>query len=182
MNYIASINAYENLSAPENTNGVMVTGESIAETNTQRLLMQSLLLLEPETPDDPRLKQLQECQTASWLKKLRNNAQKQLCVRLPDGPIETLLPSLASDFDQLSEFMGCTEEWLRARVKAVWDKHPDLSYYMIISNEMLFESMLCGLFDAAQTCGIEKMSIFAAARQSLPRGAAAAFIYCAVRD
>lgn len=73
MNYIASINAYENLSAPENTNGVMVTGESIAETNTQRLLMQSLLLLEPETPDDPRLKQLQECQTASWLKKLRNN-------------------------------------------------------------------------------------------------------------
>ena len=55
MNYIASINAYENLSAPENTNGVMVTGESIAETNTQWLLMQSLLLLEPETPDDPRL-------------------------------------------------------------------------------------------------------------------------------
>lgn len=159
MNYIASINAYENLSAPENTSGVMVTGESIAETNTQRLLMQSLLLLEPETPNDPRLKQLQECQTASWLKKLRNNSQKQLCVRLPDGPIETLLPSLASDFDQLSEFMGCTEEWLRARVKAVWDKHPDLSYYMIISNEMLFESMLCGLFDAAQTCGIEKMSI-----------------------
>ena len=51
MNYIASINAYENLSAPENTSGVMVTGESIAETNTQRLLMQSLLLLEPETPD-----------------------------------------------------------------------------------------------------------------------------------
>ena len=123
MNYIASINAYENLSAPENTNGVMVTGESIAETNTQRLLMQSLLLLEPETPNDPRLKQLQECQTSSWLKKLRNNSQKQLCVRLPDGPIETLLPSLASDFDQLSEFMGCTEEWLRARVKAVWDKH-----------------------------------------------------------
>ena len=80
-------------------------------------------------------------------------------MRLPDGPIETLLPSLASDFDQLSEFMGCAEEWLRARVKAVWDKHPDLSYYMIISNEMLFESMLCGLFDAAQTCGIEKMSI-----------------------
>ena len=159
MNYIASINAYENLSAPENTNGVMLNGEAMTENNTQRLLMQSLLLLEPETPDDPRLKQLQECQTTSWLKKLRNNSQKQLCVRLPDGPIETLLPSLASDFDQLSEFMGCTEEWLRARVKAVWDKHPDLSYYMIISNEMLFESMLCGLFDAAQTCGIEKMSI-----------------------
>lgn len=78
--------------------------------------------------------------------------------------------------------MSCTEEWLRARVKAVWDKHPDLSYYMIISNEMLFESMLCGLFDAAQTCGIEKMSILLPARQSLPRGAAAAFIYCAVRD
>ena len=159
MNYIASINAYENLSVPENTAGVMVTGESIAETNTQRLLMQSLLLLEPETPDDPRLKQLQEYQTASWLKNLTGNPQKQLCVRLPDGPIEAFLPTLASDFDLLAEFMGCTEEWLRARVKAVWDKHPDLSYYMIISNEMLFASMLRGLFDAAQTRGIEKMSI-----------------------
>lgn len=51
------------------------------------------------------------------------------------------------------------EEWLHARVKAVWDKHPDLSYYMIISNEMLFESLLRGLFRAAQTRGIEKMSI-----------------------
>lgn len=160
MNYIAAMDALEELESLHQTSGVMLNGKKAAsDLNDQRLLIQSLLLYPPSDPSDERLQKLQHSQMLSWITKIKNCAQKQLCVRLPDGPIESFLPSLPSEFEQLSALMSCSDQWLRKQVQSVWNAHPDLSYYMIISNDIVFEAMLRGLFSAAQQCGIEKMSI-----------------------
>lgn len=160
MNYIAAINAFDEWNALEQPSGIMLNVEgALEDMSNQRLLVQSLLLFPPETLEDQRLRQLQAIQTASWLEKIKGCTQKQLCVRMPDGPIESFLPSLPTEFEQLAAYMFCSDTVLRKRVQAVWNANPDLSSYMIISNEILFETLLRGLFSAAQECGIEKMSI-----------------------
>lgn len=160
MNYIAEINAFDELNTREPSNGVMLNAaDTLDDMQDQRLLVQSLLLFPPETLEDTRLQQLHTIQNAYWLTKITSCTQKQLCVRLPDGPMEAFLPSLPAEFEMLADYMHCSNEALHERVQAVWNSHPDLSYYMIISNDILFEAMLRGLFSAAQECGIEKMSI-----------------------
>lgn len=160
MNYIAEINAFDELNTRESSNGIMLNAaDTLDDRQNQRLLVQSLLLFPPETLEDARLQQLYTIQSAYWLSKIKSCTQEQLCVRLPDGPMEAFLPSLPAEFEKLADYMHCSNAALHERVQAVWNSHPDLSYYMIISNEILFEAMLRGLFSAAQECGIEKMSI-----------------------
>ena len=160
MNYIAAIDAFHGMHTSNQFTAFMLDGKQAGnDLNCQRLLIQSLLLFPPEDRADKRLQQLQHSQMRSWLNKIQNASQKQLCVRLPDGPIEAFLPSMPAEFEQLSRFMSCSDQWLREQVQAVWNANPDLSCYMIISNEFIFEAMLRGLFSAARQCGIESMSI-----------------------
>ena len=160
MNYIAAINAFDELNQLKPSNGIMLrASQTLEDTNNQRMLVQSLLLFPPETLADSRLHQLQEIQTSFWLEQIKSCNRHQLCVRLPDGPMESLLPSMPDEFEQLAAYMSCSNEALHERVQTLWTSHPDLSCYMIISNDILFEALLRGLFSAAQQCGIEKLSI-----------------------
>ncbi|MCD8357377.1 MAG: hypothetical protein LUE11_12525 [Clostridia bacterium] len=160
MNYIAAIDAFEQLHAPEQTHGVMLNGKTTLDNmNRQRLLIQSLLLAPPTQQSDVRLQQLQQIEADSWLKKISNCGQKQLCIRLPDSSIEAFLPGTPAELEQLSTYMSCPDAWLQEHVHAVRKSNPDLGCYLIISNDILFGTILRGLFSAAQKCGVEKMSI-----------------------
>lgn len=136
MHDIAASNAFHNLNPSKQCTGFILDSKKDAEDlNCQRLLIQSLLLSLPENRADKRLQQLQHSQMDSWLKKIRNCSQKQLYIRLPDSPMEAFLPRIPSELEQLSQFMSCSDIWLRKRIQAVRNGNPELCCAMSISNE-----------------------------------------------
>lgn len=94
MKYIAKIDAFDELDVAQQANSVMLIEDtSLTRMKEQRLLIQSLLLDPPALENDTRLQQLLHMQTSQWLEKMKKCVQAQLCVRLPDGPIEAFLPN-----------------------------------------------------------------------------------------
>lgn len=157
---IATNNVFHDLNPSQQYTGFILDSKKAAEDlNGQRLLIQSLLLSLPQNRADKRLQQLQHSQMHSWLKKMKHCSQEHCFIRLPDDPMEAFLPCLPSEFEHLSQFMSCSDTWLRERIQAVWDSTPELCCAMLISNECIFEAILRGLFSAAQQCGIESISI-----------------------
>ncbi len=163
MKYFTEIDAVEGLDAVEETDGIMLTGEEcLMRTEDQRLLMQSLLLNPPTDAEDRRLHQLYRSQTHIWMEKLEDCAQVQLCIRLPDRPIDAFLPRTPGQFTRLSAYMSCPVEQLREQAQNLRTINPELSCRgcrMMISNELLFRTFLHALFETAHKCGIHSLSI-----------------------
>ncbi|MDR3766554.1 MAG: hypothetical protein Q3Y08_05900 [Butyricicoccus sp.] len=163
MKYFTEIDAVEGLEAVDETDGIMLTGEEcLMRTEAQRLLMQSLLLDPPETEEDARLDQLYRSQTRLWAEKIAECAQVQLCIRLPDRPLDAFLPSSPAELSRVATYMSRSDAWLRDRVQTLHAINPDLSCRgcrMMIANPLLFQTFLHALFETAQTCGVSRLSI-----------------------
>ena len=83
------------------TDGIMLTGEDcLMRTEDQRLLVQSLLLDPPQTAEDERLVLLQRRQTILWLEKIEGCAAMQLCISLPDRPVDAFLPRTQAEIER----------------------------------------------------------------------------------
>lgn len=163
MKYFTSIDAVEGLESVAETDGIMLTGEDcLMRMEDQRLLMQSLLISPPEDEDDPHLARLLHNQIMLWSEKIEECVEKQLCIRLPDRPIDAFLPNTASEFSRLSDFMSTPVEWLRGQVSAMRDVNPDLSCRgcrLLINNKFVFQTFLHALFSTAHQCGIHTLSV-----------------------
>lgn len=163
MKYFTEIDAVEGLESVEQTDGIMLTGEEcLMRTEDQRLLMQSLLLNPPEDAADVRLEQLRRSQSRLWTEKIEECAQVQLCIRLPDRPIDAFLPRSQAQLSRLSDYMSRPVEWLRGQAQALRTVNPDLSCRgcrMMISNELLFRTFLHALFETSHQCGVHSLSI-----------------------
>lgn len=163
MKYFTEIDAVEGLEAVDETDGIMLTGEEcLMRTEAQRLLMQSLLLDPPETADDARLGQLFRSQTRLWTEKIAECAQVQLCIRLPDRPLDAFLPSTPAERSRLAAYLSRPDDWVRDRIQALHAINPDLSCRgcrMMIANPLLFQTFLHALFETAQGCGVTRLSI-----------------------
>lgn len=165
MKYFTAIDAVEGLeseSVPE-TDGVMLTGEDcLMRLEEQRMLMQSLLIDPPETDEDARLEKLYRGQKALWEEKIGECIKMQLCIRLPDRPIDAFLPKSKAEVERLSAYMGKTADWLHAQTEGLRSMNPDLSCRgcrMLISNERTFRVFLEALFTTAQECGVQRLSV-----------------------
>mgnify|MGYP000854789748 FL=1 len=163
MKYFTAVDAVEGLESALDTDGIMLTGEDcLLRMENQRLLMQSLMIDPPETEDDPRLVQMMRSQTMLWSEKIEECVKKQLCIRLPDRPIDAFLPATPAEISRLSAFMNRPAEWLRGQAAALRDVNPDLSCRgcrMLISNELVFRAFLRALFTTAQQCGVHALSV-----------------------
>lgn len=163
MKYFTAVDAVEGLESALDTDGIMLTGEDcLMRLENQRLLIQSLMIDPPETADDPRLTHLHRCQVMLWSEKIEECVKKQLCIRLPDRPIDAFLPATPAELMRLSAYMSRPAEWLRGQVVALRDVNPDLSCRgcrMLISNELVFRTFLDALFSTAQQCGVHTLSV-----------------------
>lgn len=128
MKYFTAVDAVEGLESALDTDRIMLTGEDcLLRMENQRLLMQSLMIDPPETEHDPRLVQMMRSQTMLWSEKIEECVKKQLCIRLPDRPIDAFLPATPAEISRLSAFMNRPAEWLRGQAAALRDVNPDLS-------------------------------------------------------
>ncbi|MGN1008611.1 MAG: putative PEP-binding protein [Butyricicoccus sp.] len=163
MKYITAIDAVEGLESAFDTDGIMFTSEDcLMRLENQRLLIQSLMIDPPETAADPRLEHLHRCQVMLWSEKIEECAKKQLCIRLPDRPIDAFLPATSSELTRLSAYMSRPIEWLRGQIVTLRDVNPDLSCRgcrMLISNELVFRTFLSALFSTAQQCSVPALSV-----------------------
>ena len=163
MKYFTEIDAVEGLEAVDETDGIMLTGEEcLMRTEAQRLLMQSLLLDPPETADDARLGQLFRIQTRLWTEKIAECAQVQLCIRLPDRPLDAFLPGTPAERSRLAAHLSRPDDWVNDRIQTLHAINPDLSCRgcrMMIANPLLFQTFLHALFETAQGCGVTRLSI-----------------------
>ena len=162
MRYYTEIDAVEELESIDMTDGIMLTGEDcLMRTEDQRLLVQSLLLDPPKIAEDERLELLQRRQTISWLEKIEGCTSMQLCIRLPDRPIDAFLPRTQAEIERLSGYMSRPSDWLKSQVIAARNLNPDLSCRgcrMMISNELLFRALMRAILAAVQQRGIRKLS------------------------
>ena len=162
MRYYTETDAVEELESVDMTDGIMLTGEDcLMRTEDQRLLVQSLLLDPPQTAEDERLVLLQRRQTILWLEKIEGCAAMQLCIRLPDRPVDAFLPRTQAEIERLSGYMSRPADWLKAQVTAARNLNPDLSCRgcrMMISNELLFRALMRAILDAVRQRGIRKLS------------------------
>ena len=144
------------------TDGIMLTGEDcLMRTEDQRLLVQSLLLDPPRAEDDERLQLLQRRQTILWLEKIEGCASMQLCIRLPDRPVDAFLPDTQAEIARLSGYMSRPAEWVGSQVRTARNLNPDLSCRgcrMMISNELLFRALVRAILAAVKERGIRKLS------------------------
>ena len=119
MRYYTEIDAVEELESVDMTDGIMLTGEDcLMRTEDQRLLVQSLLLDPPQAEDDERLRLLQHRQTILWLEKIEGCASMQLCIRLPDRPVDAFLPDTQAEAERLSGYMSRPVDWVTSQVRA----------------------------------------------------------------
>ncbi len=157
MRYYTEIDAVEELESIDMTDGIMLTGEDcLMRTEDQRLLVQSLLLDPPKIAEDERLELLQRRQTISWLEKIEGCTSMQLCIRLPDRPIDAFLPRTQAEIERLSGYMSRPSDWLKSQVIAARNLNPDLSCRgcrMMISNELLFRALMRAILAAVQATG-----------------------------
>ena len=162
MRYYTEIDAVEELESVDTTDGIMLTGEDcLMRTEDQRLLVQSLLLDPPRAEDDERLQLLQRRQTILWLEKIEGCASMQLCIRLPDRPVDAFLPGTQAEMERLSRYMSRPAGWVDGQVRAARNLNPDLSCRgcrMMISNEMLFRALIRAILSAVRQRGIRKLS------------------------
>ena len=140
MRYYTEIDAVEELESVDMTDGIMLTGEDcLMRTEDQRLLVQSLLLDPPAAENDERLQMLEQRQTILWLEKIEGCASMQLCIRLPDRPVDAFLPHTGPEIERLSGYMARPVDEVRSLVQAARNLNPDLSCRgcrMMISNEL----------------------------------------------
>ena len=162
MRYYTEIDAVEELESVDMTDGIMLTGEDcLMRTEDQRLLVQSLLLDPPQNEDDERLRLLERRQSILWLEKIEGCASMQLCIRLPDRPVDAFLPRTAAECQRLAGYMDQPADKVQAQVSAARNMNPDLSCRgcrMMISNEYLFRALICAILSAVQQRGIRKLS------------------------
>lgn len=162
MRYYTEIDAVEEFETVEMTDGIMLTGEDcLMRTEAQRLLVQSLLFDPPLSEDDERLAQLFHGQKIAWQEKIENCTAMQICIRLPDRPLDAFLPRTTAEQERLSGYMSRPFEWVQSQARALGTLNPDLSCRgcrMMISNELLFRAMLRAILAAAKQCGIHKLS------------------------
>ena len=162
MRYYTEIDAVEELESVDMTDGIMLTGEDcLMRTEDQRLLVQSLLLDPPRAEDDERLQLLQRRQTILWLEKIEGCASMQLCIRLPDRPVDAFLPDTQAEIARLSGYMSRPAEWVGSQVRTARNLNPDLSCRgcrMMISNELLFRALVRAILAAVKERGIRKLS------------------------
>lgn len=163
MKYFTEIDAVEGLESVEQTDGIMLTGEEcLMRTEQQRLLMQSLLLDPPQEDGDSRLDELYRSQIRLWAERIGDCAKTQLCIRLPDRPIDAFLPHSAGEFSRLSAYTGKSEQELREQTQSMRTINPDLSCRgcrMMIENERLFRTFLRALFETARQTGVTGLSM-----------------------
>ena len=162
MRYYTEIDAVEELESVDMTDGIMLTGEDcLMRTEDQRLLVQSLLLDPPQAEDDERLRLLQRRQTILWLEKLEGCASMQLCIRLPDRPVDAFLPDTQAEAERLSGYMSRPVDWVTSQERAARNLNPDLSCRgcrMMISNELLFRALVRAILAAVKERCIRKLS------------------------
>ena len=162
MRYYTEIDAVEELESVDMTDGIMLTGEDcLMRTEDQRLLVQSLLLDPPQAENDERLRLLQHRQTILWLEKIEGCASMQLCIRLPDRPVDAFLPDTQAEIARLSGYMSRPVDWVTGQVCAARNLNPDLSCRgcrMMISNELLFRALVRAILAAVKERGIRKLS------------------------
>lgn len=162
MRYYTEIDAIEDFDTVQMTDGIMLTAEDcLMRTENQRLLMQSLLIDPPQVAEDPRLEQLLQSQTRLWLERIRSCASLHLCIRLPDRPVDAFLPNTPSEIDRLSHYLSRPVEQLSDLIYSMRTFNPDLSCRgcrMMISNELLFRTLLRAVLTAAQQCNVKKLS------------------------
>ena len=162
MRYYTEIDAVEELESVDMTDGIMLTGEDcLMRTEDQRLLVQSLLLDPPAAENDERLQMLEQRQTILWLEKIEGCASMQLCIRLPDRPVDAFLPHTGPEIERLSGYMARPVDEVRSLVQAARNLNPDLSCRgcrMMISNELLFRALIRAILSAVRQRGIRKLS------------------------
>ena len=156
MRYYTEIDAVEELESVDMTDGIMLTGEDcLMRTEDQRLLVQSLLLDPPQAEDDERLRLLQHRQTILWLEKIEGCASMQLCIRLPDRPVDAFLPDTQAEIARLSGYMSRPVDWVTGQVCAARNLNPDLSCR---GCRMMFRALVRAILAAVKERGIRKLS------------------------
>lgn len=163
MKYFTTINVIEEFESAEPMDGIMLTGDDcLMRTETQRLVVQSLLLAPPQDRQDERLQRMLHGQTILWLEKIEECAHLQLCIRLPDRPVDAFLPRTTAEFERLAAFMDAPVAELQQKAHALRTFNPELSCRgcrMMIANDLLFRTLLRAIFDAATQQGVRTMSL-----------------------
>lgn len=163
MKYFTTIDAIEEFESAEPMDGVMLTGDDcLMRTETQRLVVQSLLLDPPKDEQDERLARMLRGQTILWLEKIEECAHLQICIRLPDRPVDAFLPRTEKEFARLGAFIATDPKSLQEKAFALRTFNPELSCRgcrMMIANDLLFRTLLCAIFDAAAQQGVRSMSL-----------------------
>ena len=159
MRYITEIDAVEEFETLCVGDGVLLTGgDGLMRMEEQRLLIQSLLVSPPQSMADLRLNRLLSSQTVLWSEKFENCAHEKLIVRLPDQPIDVILPDTPAEQERLAEVMARDTKWVEEQVKALKNMNPGLSCRgcrMMIGNELLCKIFLQSSMTAAKQQGYE---------------------------
>ena len=135
MKYFTAVDAVEGLESALDTDGIMLTGEDcLLRMENQRLLMQSLMIDPPETEHDPRLVQMMRSQTMLWSEKIEECVKKQLCIRLPDRPIDAFLPATPAEISRRIPFSS--NSTLRVP-SSLWSPRPRYLTARVLPSSML---------------------------------------------